>query len=72
MKSMKIRVRLDEGRGLNSPYPAGVVLDDDGRIIGTADSYTYGGTAFAIHTRAVAGWYPFRDVEIVGPETPKG
>lgn len=60
----KIRVRLS-GDGLNERYPSGYVLDADGTVIGDANSYTYGGAAFAVHTPAFAGYAPFSQCEFV-------
>ena len=60
----KFRVRLDEG-GLNVRYPSGRVVNAAGEPIGDASSYTYGGGAFAIHTREYAGYAPFDQCEFV-------
>lgn len=44
-------------------YPRGFVVDADMSIIGDANSYTYGGAAFAVHTPAFAGYVPFDECE---------
>lgn len=60
----KIRVRLTSERFAN--YPCGEVLDVFGKVIGEATSYTYGGTAFAVHTKPFAGHVPFSGCVFVG------
>lgn len=51
-----------------APYPYGRVLDAEGNIIGDANSYTYGGAAWAIQTREFGGYMPFDSpsIEYVG------
>ena len=66
----KVRVRLS-GNGLSERYPAGQVVDIDGNVIGDASSYTYGGTAFAVHTRPFAGHVRFDECEFVFMGTPR-
>ena len=46
-------VCLDSEPGAS--YPRGMVLNEDMEIIGDANSYTYGGNAFAVHTKPFAG-----------------
>jgi hypothetical protein len=60
----KIRIRLQSER--YAPYPYGQVLDVFGKVIGDAQSYTYGGTAFAVHTRPFAGHVKFSQCVFVG------
>ena len=43
----------------NARYPRGMVLNEDMEIIGDANSYTYGGMAFAVHTKPFGGHVPF-------------
>ena len=61
---MKFRIKL-HGDGLKERYPNGVVVDEEGEIIGGVDSYTYGGYAFALHTRNFAGYVSFDECEFV-------
>jgi len=60
----KVRVRLT-GNGLQERYPSGDVVDIDGNVVGMASSYTYGGNAFAVHTRPFAGYVRFDECEFV-------
>ena len=47
----------------NARYPRGFVLNNDMEVIGDANSYTYGGGAFAVHTAPFAGYVAFRECE---------
>lgn len=60
----KVRIRLTTQR--NAPYPRGEVLDAGLRVIGEANSYTYGGAAFAVHTPQFAGYVSFGECVFVG------
>jgi hypothetical protein len=53
-------------------YPRGRVLGAEGNVIGEASSYTYGGAAWAIHTRDFGGYMPFdsKGIEYVGRMRP--
>jgi hypothetical protein len=62
--SLRLRVRL-HGAGLTEKYPSGDVLDTDGSIIGRAESYTYGGRAFAVSTPNFGGFVEFKECEYV-------
>lgn len=46
-------------------YPEAEVRDEFGARIGYAMSYTYGGTAWAVHTREFAGYVPFDSKSII-------
>lgn len=50
------------------PYLYGRVLDEAGNMIGDANSYTYGGGAWAIQSKTYAGHMPFDSpvIEYVG------
>jgi hypothetical protein len=60
----RFRIRLS-GLGLAERYPHGEVIGTDGSVIGCADSYTYGGSAFAVHTAPFAGYVAFGDCDWV-------
>lgn len=53
---------LDSEPGAN--YPRGFVLNVDMEVIGDANSYTYGGSAFAVHTKEFGGYVAFRDCDL--------
>lgn len=61
---MKLRIQVTS----KGSYPRGRVVDDYGNTIGEASSYTYGGTAWAVHTREFGGYLPFDSacIEYVG------
>lgn len=59
----KFKVRLYERKG--SRYRSGVVLDNEGNVIGSASDYTYGGAGWAIHTPMYAGHASLDQVVIV-------
>lgn len=44
-------------------YPRGFVVNQDMEVIGDANSYTYGGGAFAVHTQPFAGHVSFAACE---------
>jgi hypothetical protein len=60
----KIRIRLTSER--YARYPQGEVLNAAGTVIGEATSYTYGGTAFAVHSVPFAGYVKFSECVFVG------
>jgi hypothetical protein len=60
----KVRIKLRE-RGLDERYPFGDVVSADGVILGHADSYVYGGVAFAVHTVPFAGHVSFEECEFI-------
>ena len=41
---------------------SGDVLDSDGKVIGSASDYIYGGAGFAVHTRAFGGYVPTEQI----------
>jgi hypothetical protein len=58
-------VRIQLTSAADASYPSGLVLNAAGEVIGDAQSYTYGGCAFAVHSRDFAGWVPMSQVEFV-------
>ena len=60
---MSIRVRLIDDRGPGRR--SGDVLDDTGKVIGSAHDYPYDGRGYAVHTKPFAGFVPESDIEYV-------
>lgn len=59
-----IRIKLNDSNAAPGSR-WGVVLDEHGSIIGEAHDSTYHGRAYAVHTKAWAGFVPLEQIEIV-------
>ena len=60
------RLRLTEDNGPGRRHAE--VLDADGKVIGSAMDYTYGGLGYAVHTKPFGGYVPLDMIEFVGPK----
>jgi hypothetical protein len=59
------RVRIQLTEDLDPSRRSGQVVDEDGKIIGSATSYPYGASGFSVFTEPFAGFVPTWQVEFV-------
>ena len=59
----RIQIHLTDDDGPGRRF--GNVVDDDGKTIGSAHDYIYGGAGYAVHTVRFAGFVPDNDNSIL-------